>query len=93
MKKIVYNITNKMKKEMKKMKEKKYDIATSNRQGVVMEKLHLGRSRSTSGFTGLVLPRESESEYKSYPILSRGRLVDKVDVMTTAPQNLEAINA
>jgi len=89
-KKIVYNITNKMKKEMKKMKEKNYDIATSNRQGVVMDN---EIERSTPGFTGLVLPRESESEYKSYPILSRGRSVDKVDVMTTAPQNLEAINA
>ena len=75
---------------MKRIGEKNYDIAISNRQGVVMDN---EITRSTPGFTGLVLPRESESDCKTYPTLSWGRSVGKVDVMTTAPQNLEAANA
>ncbi len=80
-----------MEKEMmERIGEKNYDVATSNRQGVVMDN---EIERSTPGFTGLVPPRESESEYKTYPTLSWGRSVGKVDVMTTAPKNLEAANA
>ena len=75
---------------MERIGEKNYDIATSNRQGVVMDN---EITRSTPGFTGLVLPRESASECKTYPTLSRGRLVGRVDVMTTAPKNLEMANA
>ena len=76
-----------MEKEMmERIGEKNYDIAISNRQGVVMDN---EITRSTPGFTGLVPPRESASECKTYPTLSWGRLVGKVDVLTTAPQNLE----
>ena len=85
-----------MEKEMmKRIGEKNYDIAISNRQGVVMEKLHLGRSRSTPGFTGLVPPRESASECKTYPSLTMGRTHRSVrlDVLIAAPKNLEAANA
>ena len=80
-----------MEKEiMERIGEKNYDLATSNRQGVVMDN---EITRSTPGFTGLVLPRESASECKTYPTLSRGRSVGRVDVMTTAPKNLEMANA
>ena len=75
---------------MERIGEKNYDLATSNRQGVVMDN---EITRSTPGFTGLVLPRESASECKTYPTLSRGRLVGRVDVLTTAPKNLEMANA
>ena len=75
---------------MERIGEKNYDLATSNRQGVVMDN---EITRSTPGFTGLVLPRESESDCKTYPTLSWGRLVGKVDVLTTAPKNLEMANA
>ena len=76
-----------MEKELnKKMKDNNYDIAISNHEDVVMDN---EITRSTPGFTGLVLPRESESDCKTYPTLSWGRSVGKVDVMTTAPQNLE----
>ena len=75
---------------MNRIGEKNYDIAISNQQGVVMDN---EITRSTPGFTGLVLPRESASECKTYPTLSRGRLVGRVDVMTTAPKNLEMANA
>ena len=80
-----------MEKELnKKMKENNYDIAISNHQDVVMDN---EITRSTPGFTGLVPPRESASECKTYPTLSWGRLVGKVDVLTTAPKNLEMANA
>ena len=80
-----------MEKELnKKMKENNYDIAISNHQDVVMDN---EIARSTPGFTGLVPPRESASECKTYPTLSWGRLVGKVDVLTTAPNNLEMANA
>ena len=80
-----------MEKEMmNRIGEKNYDIAISNRQGAVMDN---EITRSTPGFTGLVLPRESASECKTYPTLSRGRLVGRVDVLTTAPKNLEMANA
>ena len=80
-----------MEKEMmERIGEKNYDLATSNRQGVVMDN---EITRSTPGFTGLVPPRESASECKTYPTLSWGRLVGRVDVMTTAPKNLEMANA
>ena len=75
---------------MERIGEKNYDIAISNRQGVVMDN---EITRSTPGFTGLVLPRESASECKMYPTLSWGRSVGRVDVMTTAPKNLEMANA
>ena len=68
---------------IKRIGENQNDIATSNRQGVVMDN---EITRSTPGFTGLVLPRESASEYKTYPTLSRGRSVGRVDVLTTAPK-------
>ena len=75
---------------MERIGEKNYDIAISNRQGAVMDN---EITRSTPGFTGLVLPRESASECKMYPTLSWGRSVGRVDVMTTAPKNLEMANA
>ena len=75
---------------MERIGEKNYDIAISNRQGVVMDN---EIARSTPGFTGLVPPRESASECKTYPTLSWGRSVGKVDVLTTAPKNLEMANA
>ena len=56
-------------------------------------KVALGRSRSTAGFTGTELPRESSVEYKTFPTLSWGQLVDKVDVLTMAPKNLEMVHA
>ena len=72
-----------MEKELnKKMKDNNYDIAISNHQDVVMDN---EITRSTSGFTGTELPRESSVEYKTFPTLSWGRSVDKVDVLTTAP--------
>ena len=72
-----------MEKELdKKMKDNNYDIAISNHQDVVMDN---EITRSPSGFTGTELPRESSSEYKTFPTLSRGRSVGKVDVLTTAP--------
>ena len=43
-------------------------------------------ARRSPGFTGVVLPREPESEYKTYPTLPGGRWVGRVDVMTTAPR-------
>ena len=73
-----------MKKEMKKIKEKNYDIAKVTTK-LCDGKVALGRVRSTSGFTGTELPRESSVEYKTFPTLSWGRSVDKVDVLTTAP--------
>ena len=75
---------------MERIGEKNYDIAISNRQGAVMDN---EIARSTPGFTGLVLPRESASECKMYPTLSWGRSVGRVDVLTTAPKNLEMANA
>ena len=80
-----------MEKELnKKMKDNNYDIAISNHQDVVMDN---EITRSTSGFTGTELPRESSVEYKTFPTLSWGQLVDKVDVLTTAPKNLEMVHA
>ena len=80
-----------MEKELnKKMKENNYDIAISNHQDVVMDN---EITRSTSGFTGTELPRESSVEYKTFPTLSWGQLVDKVDVLTMAPKNLEMVHA
>ena len=75
----------KMKKEMiKKMKENNYDIAKVTTK-LCDGRVALGRVRSTAGFTGTELPRESSVEYKTFPTLSWGRSVDKVDVLTTAP--------
>ena len=80
-----------MEKELnKKMKDNNYDIAISNHQDVVMDNVI---TRSTSGFTGTELPRESSVEYKTFPTLSWGQLVDKVDVLTMAPKNLEMVHA
>tara|TARA_Y100000287_G_scaffold123650_1_gene99651 strand:- start:134 stop:376 length:243 start_codon:yes stop_codon:yes gene_type:complete len=80
-----------MEKELnKKMKDNNYDIAISNHQDVVMDN---EITRSTSGFTGTELPRESSVEYKTFPTLSWGQLVDKVDVLTMAPKNLEMVHA
>ena len=82
-----------MEKEMmERIGEKNYDLATSNRQGVVMDN---EITRSTPGFTGLVLPRESASECKTYPSLTMGRTHRSVrlDVLIAAPKNLEAANA
>ena len=73
-----------MKKEMKKIKEKNYDIAKVTTK-LCDGKVALVRVRSTAGFTGTELPRESSVEYKTFPTLSWGRSVDKVDVLTTAP--------
>ena len=78
-----------MEKELnKKMKENNYDIATSNHQDVVMDN---EITRSTSGFTGTELPRESSVEYKTFPSLTMGRTHRSVrlDVLIAAPQNLE----
>ena len=79
-----------MEKELnKKMKENNYDIAISNHQDVVMDN---EITRSTSGFTGTELPRESSVEYKTFPSLTMGRTHRSVrlDVLIAAPQNLEA---
>ena len=43
-------------------------------------------ARRSPGFTGVVLPREPESEYKTYPTLSEGRSVGRVDVLNNGPQ-------
>ena len=82
-----------MEKELnKKMKENNYDIAISNHQDVVMDN---EITRSTSGFTGTELPRESSVEYKTFPSLTMGRTHRSVrlDVVLAAPQNLEAAYA
>jgi hypothetical protein len=82
-----------MEKELnKKMKENNYDIAISNHQDVVMDN---EITRSTSGFTGTELPRESSVEYKTFPSLTMGRTHRSVrlDVLIAAPQNLEAAHA
>ena len=82
-----------MEKELnKKMKENNYDIAISNHQDVVMDN---EITRSTSGFTGTELPRESSVEYKTFPSLTMGRTHRSVrlDVVIAAPQNLEAAHA
>ena len=82
-----------MEKELnKKMKENNYDIAISNHQDVVMDN---EITRSTSGFTGTELPRESSVEYKTFPSLTMGRAHRSVrlDVVIAAPQNLEAVHA
>ena len=82
-----------MEKELnKKMKENNYDIAISNHQDVVMDN---EITRSTSGFTGTELPRESSVEYKTFPSLTMGRTHRSVrlDVLIPAPQNLEAAYA
>ena len=82
-----------MEKELnKKMKENNYDIAISNHQDVVMDN---EITRSTSGFTGTELPRESSVEYKTFPSLTMGRTHRSVrlDVLIAAPQNLEATHA
>ena len=82
-----------MEKELnKKMKENNYDIAISNHQDVVMDN---EITRSTSGFTGTELPRESSVEYKTFPNLTMWRTHRSVrlDVLIAAPKNLEAANA
>ena len=82
-----------MEKELnKKMKENNYDIAIGNHQDVVMDN---EITRSTSGFTGTELPRESSVEYKTFPSLTMGRTHRSVrlDVVIAAPQNLEAAYA
>ena len=82
-----------MEKELnKKMKDNNYDIAISNHQDVVMDNVI---TRSTSGFTGTELPRESSVEYKTVPSLTMGRTHRSVrlDVLIAAPQNLEAAYA
>ena len=82
-----------MEKELnKKMKENNYDIAIGNHQDVVMDN---EITRSTSGFTGTELPRESSVEYKTFPSLTMGRTHRSVrlDVVIAAPQNLEAVHA
>ena len=82
-----------MEKELnKKMKENNYDIAISDHQDVVMDN---EITRSTSGFTGTELPRESSVEYKTFPSLTMGRTHRSVrlDVLIAAPQNLEAAHA
>ena len=82
-----------MEKELnKKMKDNNYDIAISNHQDVVMDN---EITRSTSGFTGTELPRESSVEYKTFPNLTMGRTHRSVrlDVLIAAPQNLEAAHA
>ena len=82
-----------MEKELnKKMKDNNYDIAISNHQDVVMDN---EITRSTSGFTGTELPRESSVEYKTFPSLTMGRTHRSVrlDVLIAAPQNLDAAYA
>ena len=82
-----------MEKELNKiMKENNYDIAISNHQDVVMDN---EITRSTSGFTGTELPRESSVEYKTFPSLTMGRTHRSVrlDVLIAAPKNLEMAHA
>ena len=83
-----------MKKEMKKIKEKNYDIAKVTTK-LCDGRVALGRVRSTAGFTGTELPRESSVEYKTFPSLTMGRTHRSVrlDVLIAAPQNLEMANA
>ena len=83
-----------MKKEMKKIKEKSYYIAKVTTK-LCDGKVALGRVRSTAGFTGTELPRESSVEYKTFPSLTMGRTHRSVrlDVLIAAPQNLEAAHA
>ena len=83
-----------MEKEMKTKVEKINDIAKATTK-LCDGKVALGRSRSTSGFTGTELPRESSVEYKTFPSLTMGRTHRSVrlDVLIAAPQNLEAVNA
>ena len=82
-----------MEKELnKKMKDNNYDIAISNHKDVVIDN---EITRSTSGFTGTELPRESSVEYKTFPSLTMGRTHRSVrlDVLIAAPQNLEMAHA
>ena len=83
-----------MEKEMKTKAEKNNDIAKATTK-LCDGRNALGRVRSTSGFTGTELPRESSVEYKTFPSLTMGRTHRSVrlDVLIAAPQNLEAINA
>ena len=80
--------------KMKRIGENQNDIAKVTTK-LCDGKVALGRSRSTAGFTGTELPRESSVEYKTFPSLTMGRTHRSVrlDVLIAAPQNLEAINA
>lgn len=79
---------------MIKIMEKYNDIAKATTK-LCDGKVALGRSRSTAGFTGTELPRESSVEYKTFPNLAKGRTHRSVrlDVLIAAPQNLEAAHA
>tara|TARA_B000000609_G_scaffold11584_1_gene7225 strand:+ start:91 stop:342 length:252 start_codon:yes stop_codon:yes gene_type:complete len=83
-----------MEKELIKIMEKYNDIAKATTK-LCEGKVALGRVRSTSGFTGTELPRESSVEYKTFPSLTMGRTHRSVrlDVVIAAPQNLEAVHA
>ena len=83
-----------MEKELNKKMEKYNDIAKATTK-LCDGKVALGRSRSTAGFTGTELPRESSVEYKTFPNLTMGRTHRSVrlDGVIAAPQNLEATHA
>ena len=83
-----------MEKELIKIMEKYTDIAKATTK-LCDGRNALGKVRSTAGFTGTELPRESSVENKTFPSLTMGRTHRSVrlDVMIAAPQNLEAVHA
>ena len=83
-----------MEKELNKKMEKYNDIAKATTR-LCDGRNALGRVRSTAGFTGTELPRESSVEYKTFPNLTMGRTHRSVrlDGVIAAPQNLEATHA
>ena len=78
-----------MEKELFKKMEKNNDIAKATTK-LCDGRVALGRVRSTSGFTGTELPRESSVEYKTFPNLTMGRTHRSVrlDVVIAAPNFL-----
>ena len=77
-----------MEKEMKTKAEKINDIAKATTK-LCDGRNALGRVRSTSGFTGTELPRESSVEYKTFPNLTMGRIHRSVrlDELIAAPNH------
>ena len=78
-----------MEKELIKIMEKYNDIAKATTK-LCDGRVALGRVRSTSGFTGTELPRESSVEYTTFPSLTMGRPHRSVrlDVVIAAPNFL-----
>ena len=68
-----------MEKELIKIMEKYNDIAKATTK-LCDGKVALGRSRSTAGFTGTELPREPQSECKTFPNSTKGRAHRSVEL-------------